>query len=338
MSSADSSFERVASSEQRVGDRHNRLATRYKLLATIAAAVILTTFAIDRLWLLYAHKFYDVTGRAQWIWAQHQLSRGMPVAFFATREFDLPPNRYFTRVKIAGDPEYTLWFNGTEIGGRKVGDARALDVYDVTPIARTSANRMVIGVRSRDGVGGIIASVDIAPDYQNVVVTDESWHIVRRWMDDLMVRDPDPSAMARPMRIGRPPIGRWNYLARQEGKRAQPPQRVSASRETFDFKTALPSVQVVGGVAVAVSRPARATAYDFGPTTGRARLTLRYVSGAAHAIDVRFANERSELLEIEGPVEPFVFAAGEQTIVDPVERRFRYVMVYGSEASAEVVQ
>lgn len=314
------------------------MSIQVRRLAIVAASVVIITFSLSRLWLLYAHKFYDVTGRAQWIWARHQLSRNIPVAFFATREFDLPPNRYFTKVKIAGDPEYTLWFNGTEIGGRKVGDARALDVYDVTPIARTSANRMVIGVRSRDGVGGIIASVDIAPDYQNVVVTDEKWHIVRRWMDDLMVRDPEPAAMAPPMRIGRPPIGRWNYLARQEGKRAGPPQRVIAPRETFDIKAALARVDVRAGVAVTVVDPKRATVFDFGPTTGRVRLTLRYVSGVAHAINVRFANERSELFEIEGPVEPFVFAAGEQTIVDPVERRFRYVMVYGSEAGAEVLQ
>jgi hypothetical protein len=316
----------------------NRQRSTVNRLAVIALSVLITTFAIDRLWLLYAHKFYDVTGRAQWIWAQHQLSRNIPVAFFATRDFDLPPNRYFTKIKIAGDPEYTLWFNGTEIGGRKVGDARAMDVYDVTPVARTSANRMVIGVRSRDGVGGIIASVDIAPDYQNVLVTDEKWHIVRRWMDDLMVRDPEPMEITKPMRIGRPPIGRWNYLARQDGKRLEPPQRVIKPLGAFDIKTGLPRIDVLAGVAVTVVDPKRATVYEFGPTTGRARLTLRYVSGTAHAINVRFANERSELFEIEGPVEPFVFAAGEQTIVDPVERRFNYVMVYGGEASVEVLQ
>ncbi len=308
------------------------------LLVTIALATVLATIAIDRLWLLYSHKFYDVTGRAQWIWAQHQLSRDIPVAFFATCEFDLPPNRAFTHIKIAGDPEYMLWFNGTEIGGRRTADAQALDVYDVSDIARTSPNRVVVGVRSRDGVGGIIASIDTAPDVQNVIVTDKKWHIVRRWMDDLMVRDPDPSAITPPMRLGRPPIGRWNYLAREKGKRAEPRKRVLAPGSSFDFKTALPEVQVIAGVAVTVSEPKRATAYDFGPTTGRARLTMRYVSGVAHAINVRFANDRSELFDIDGPVEPFVFAAGEQTIVDPVERRFRYVMVYGSEATAEVVQ
>jgi hypothetical protein len=314
------------------------MGNQVRRLTLVALAAVLITFSLSRLWLLYAHKFYDVTGPAEWIWAPHQLSRDIPVAFFATREFDLPANRYFTHIKIAGDPEYTLWFNGTEIGGRKLGDARALDVYDVSDIARSSANRMVIGVRSGDGVGGIIASVDTAPEVQNVVVTDGVWHIVRRWMDDLMVRDPDRAAISAPMILGRPPVGRWNYLGEQEVKRAVPPSTVIAPRGGFDFKTALPVVEIRAGVAVTVPQRKRATVYDFTPITARARLTLRYTSSVAHVVNVRFANERSELYFLEGPVDQFVFAAGERTIVDPVERRFRYIMVYGSEATADAVR
>src|ERR1041385_4681594 len=72
---------------------------------------------------LYSQKFFDVTGTALWIWPGRQLSRAVPVAFFAARDFDLPANRYYTKIKVAGDPEYTLYFNGQEIGGRS---ARAL--------------------------------------------------------------------------------------------------------------------------------------------------------------------------------------------------------------------
>src|SRR5947209_12428946 len=75
---------------------------------TIALLALLgLVAAYSKLDLLYSHKFFDNTGRAQWIWAQQQLSRGVPVAFFATRNFDLPPNRQFTRIKVFGDPEYT---------------------------------------------------------------------------------------------------------------------------------------------------------------------------------------------------------------------------------------
>jgi len=58
----------------------------------------------------------------------------------------------------------------------------------------------------------------------------------------------------------------------------------------------------------------------------------------ARAINVRFANDRSELIAVEGPVERFVFAPGEKTITDPEQRSFRYVMVYGGQATASVVQ
>jgi hypothetical protein len=294
--------------------------------------------AYSQLDLLYSHKFFDVTGRAQWIWPQHQLSREIPVAFFATRNFDLPPNRLFTRIKVFGDPEYTLYFNGTQIGGRRVGEESALDVYDVSQLARTHGNRMVISARSPNGVGGIIASVDVTQEYQNLVPTGSEWSIVRRWRDDLLVRDPPPSWFSRPMLIGRPPVGRWNFLSRRPGVLTPPGQRIVAPRASFSFKTAIPEIDVKGGVAVVVSRPIGATAYDFGPISGRARLTINYDNGVSRAVKVRLANDRSELTTVEGPVEPFVFAAGERTIVDPQERQFRYVMVYGSQVSVSVVQ
>ncbi len=294
--------------------------------------------AYSRLDLLYSHKFFDITGRAQWIWPRHQLSREIPVAFFATRNFDLPPNRQLTRIKIAGDPEYTLYLNGVEIGGRRMGEESALDVYDVSTLARTRSNRMVIAARSPNGVGGIIASVDVSREYQNVVPTGSEWNIIRRWRDDLLLRDPPPSWISSPILLGRPPVGRWNFLSRRPGVFTPRPRRIIAPRAAFSFKTALPDIDVKGGVAVVVSRPMHATAYDFGPISGRARLTISYDNGVSRAVQVRFANDVSELQTIEGPVEPFVFAAGERTITDPQERQFRYVMVYGSQATVAVVQ
>jgi hypothetical protein len=91
-------------------------------------------------------------------------------------------------------------------------------------------------------------------------------------------------------------------------------------------------------VAVVVSVPSLATVYDFGPTHGRPRVTIGYDSDVSRAVQIRFANDRSELMQIEGPIEDFVFAAGERTIIDPQERHFRYAMVYGSRASVTVVQ
>ena len=306
---------------------------------TIALLALLgLVAAYSKLDLLYSHKFFDNTGRAQWIWAQQQLSRGVPVAFFATRNFDLPPNRQFTRIKVFGDPEYTLYFNGMQVGGRRVGEESALDVYDVSKLARDRGNRIVIAARSPNGVGGVIASVDVTRDYQNMVPTGSEWAIVRNWRDDLLVRDAPYSAMSSPMLIGRPPVGRWDFLTPRAGVFAGAVQRVVAPRAAFRFKTAIPMIEDRSGVVVVVPHPISATAYDFGPIRGRARLTINYDNGVSREVSVRFANDASELRLIEAPIEPFVFAAGERTVTDPQERQFRYVIVYGSQASVVVVQ
>jgi hypothetical protein len=308
-------------------------------LVIIAAAVFVIVAAVSRLELLYSHKFSDNTGTAQWIWQQNRLAKGDPAAFFATHEFDLPPNRSFTRIKMLGDPEYTLYFNGLAVGGRHVGDDNeALDTYDVTALARDKKNRMVVAVRSANGVGGLIASIDLTEAFGNFIVTGKDWHIVRRWRDDLLIHDPSAAEVTRPQLLGSPPARRWNYLAQREAKPFAPAQRVIAPRQSFDFETALPEIAVIGGTAVTVSRKTRATAYDFGQVSGRARFMIRNVGDAARNVTVRFANDRSDLFTVEGPIEQFVFAAGERVILDEETRNFRYVTVYGSAANVDVVQ
>lgn len=302
-------------------------------------AVLVLTFAFSRLELLYGHKFFDVTGTAQWIWDAHRLADRDPLAFFAAKDVELPANRYFTKIKIAGDPSYTLWFNGVEIGGRRFDEAETtkLDVYDVTPLAKTGRNRIVVALRSENGVGGLIASVDIAPDYQNVEVTGRDWKVFRRWSDALIGRD--AGHFDRPMLLGRPPMRKWNYLEREVRVNAAPMQATLAPRAVMPIRTALPDIEVIGGVAVAVTTPTNATAFDFGPSSrGHVRLTLAGPSHGSKPVKVRFANDASELRPVEGDIETFVFAAGETSIVDPEERGFRYVMVYGGGVRADVVK
>ena len=306
-------------------------------LAIAVFAILVFVAAFDRLYLLYAHKFFDTTGRSQWIWAQHQISRNIPVAFFATRDFNLPANRRFTRIKIAVDPEYTLYFNDVLIGGRRVRKEPTLDVYDVSKLARDQGNRIVIAARSANGVGGVLASIDVTDEYKNIVPTGSDWKIVRAWHEDLLVRDA-PQWVTAPMLIGRPPVGRWNFLSPQPGAFATPLQKVVQARSVFRLKTAIPEVRDVSGVPVVVPQPIAATVYDFGFTRGHAQLTTTYDNRVARAVRVRFANDRSELQSVEGPIDEFVFAAGETAITDPEARSFRYVMVYGGQATVSVAQ
>src|SRR5256885_14088011 len=186
----DSNDWRAGRGERRAGNATNppagpriqpsdlRLMRRFSLAL---AFLFLFVFAFSRLELLYGDKFFDVsnTGNGEWIWMPLRMAGGTPAAFYATRDFDLPSSRQFTHIKILGDPEYTLYFNGREIGGRRVGEESALDVYDVSKLARDLGNRIVVAARSPNGVGGVIASVDVSDEYQNVVPTGSEWAIVR---------------------------------------------------------------------------------------------------------------------------------------------------------------
>ncbi len=307
-------------------------------LALFTLTLFIATAGISALWRLYSHKFYDLTGEARWIWAQHELSRNIPVAFFAVKTFDLPADRLFAKIKIAGDPEYTLYFNGERVGGRRVGDERRLDVYDVTLLARDRGNRVVVAVRSVNGVGGLLAAIDIAPERENIVVTDGSWRIYREWDDALPHRDVPRLAAAAPLNLGEPPIGRWNYLTRTTAPLTERQGDVLEARQVQSVRGKLPEIRVSSGVPVMVAVPARASVFDFGPTRGRVRLRLESLTSVPPVVNIRLANTLEETTRIDWQLRPFVFARGEKVLIDPEEFGFRYVVVYGGRASADVIK
>jgi len=291
--------------------------------------------AFVRLNLVYGRKFFDVSGPARWIWPKVDISRQLPVTFFATRDFDLPATRYYTKIKVAGDPQYTLYFNGREIAGRQVAGENVLDVYDVTPLAKTGRNRIVVAVRATEGVGGLLAALDISPETENYVVTDGSWKIATSWRPELITRD--VPGMKHPMIVGAPPIGRWNYLKPRPAALEVPPTATLQPVGSWYFRGALPEVQVIEGVAVRGSKYTRAWAYDFGKImSGRIRLTRTTMIGG-DVIDVRLTGTKEQLLPVEGDLHSFCFAPGERTVTDPEERMFRYVAIYERPVTPEAL-
>lgn len=288
-----------------------------------------------RLDLVYGRKFFDVSGPARWIWPKVDISSELPVTFFATRDFTLPASRYYTKIKVAADPQYTLYFNGQEIAGRPMGEDGALDVYDVTKLSKTGRNRIVIAVRATQGVGGLLASVDISPEAENYVVTDGSWKVATAWRPELIARD--VAGMSHPRVIGSPPIGRWNYLKPRPAAVEVPPSETAQPVGSWYFRGALPEVQVIEGVAVRGSKYTRAWAYDFGKImNGRIRLTRTSMIGG-DVIDVRLTGEKEQLLPVEGDLHSFCFAPGERTVTDPEVRPFRYVAIYERPATPEAL-
>ena len=312
--------------------------TEVRKLTIALAALFLFTAAFSFLHRTYSQKFFDITGRAQWIWAQHPMSANVPVAFFATRDIDLPPQRIYTHLKVLGDPEYTLYVNGREVAGRKVGvEDKTLDQYDISDLVKTGANRLVVAVRAPQGLGGLLAAVDIAPETENWVVTDGSWKIYRQWSPELLLRDVE-GAWEHPQVIGAPPIGRWNYLTAFPQPFSPPPSAPLHAAQTFPVIGFIPTIRTEGGVAVAGADRARATAFDFGFTKGRVRLTLRDEVVVSRAVNLRFANSRDELELLERNLRPVVFAPGEHLVTIPEKHSFRYLMVFGRGAvDAEVL-
>jgi len=309
-----------------------------KRLTIVLAFIAVFTAAFAKLNRVYSQKFLATTGVAQWIFAQHPLSSGEPVAFFAARDFTLPAKRYYTRLKIAADPEYQLFVNGREIAGRQVGDQPDLDLYDISNLVQTGRNRIVVAVRAPQGVGGLLVSIDIAPEIQNWVVTDRDWSIYRRWSPDLLLHDVPELHAQSPMVIGTPPIGRWNYLTLVPRALTPLPANATEPRASFPMLALLPAIRTRDGVAVAVTDRARATVFDFGFTRGRVRVTRDRDHGVSRVIRLRFANISNELGLIEDNIRPLVFAPGERTVTTTEAHSFRYVMVFGQRVGAEVVR
>lgn len=309
-----------------------------KRLTIVLAFLFFFTAAFSTLNRIYSQKFLATTGEAQWIWAQHRMSDNEPVAFFAARDFELPAKRYYTRLKVAADPEYELFVNGKEIAGRQTGVEPTLDLYDISSLVQTGRNRVVVAVRAPQGVGGLLASIDIAPETANWIVSDGSWTIYRRWHPDLPLRNVRDLPSQPPMIIGVPPVGRWNFPTIVARTLEPPPVKIVPPRDSFSMLTSLPTIRTRGGVTVAAADRARATVFDFGFTRGRVRLTRDAAHGASRVVKIRFANIRPELGLIDFNLRPIVFAPGELSVTTTESHDFRYVMVFGRGVRAEVVQ
>lgn len=309
-------------------------------LTWLLAAIVAATAVYSSLHLLYSHKFFDVTGEARWIWTPNELSADKPVVFFAVREFNLPANRVYTRIKLLGDPEYTLYFNEQRLASRLAGEGKTLDVYDVSSLARDRRNRLIVAVRSVHGVGGLLASIDVGPETENVVVSDARWKLFTAWRDDLPLQDPAGVTPLTPRVLGEPPLGRWDYLTPQTRDFLQPVTAIAQPKDSFRFEGRLPQIVVRGGVAVMVGQPTPARAFDFGLNglTGRLRLRLAEPAKAPVVINVRFANARDELFIVNSQVRQYTIGAGESTLDDPEVRGFRYACVYDADASVELIR
>ena len=308
-----------------------------KRLSIVLAFVFVFTAAFAHLVGVYSQKFEDRTAPAQFIWAQHRMSANEPVAFFAAREITLPPNRVYARLKVLGDPEYTLYVNGREIAGRLVGEDRALDYFDLSEVMQTGRNRIVVAVRAPKGAGALLVALDLAPETENGIDSDSQWKIYRKW-DPLILQYDVAGQWEPPMIVGAPPIGRWNFLDIEKRAHATPPATMLAPKQTFELLGLMPTIRTQGGISVAGSERTRAKAFDFGFTKGRARVSMDRPRGFSRLVPIRFANHQNELGLLELNPRAIVFAPGETEVTTPEVHSFRYVMAFARDVRVDVVR
>lgn len=316
---------------------YDRTVGNYRYILRGLAALTVIGCAIGLA--LHAHAFFfdrfeNHTGQARWIWQQHRFSSRTPVAFFAVRSFELSEQRDFVRIKIAAWPAYTLFFNGREIGGGS-RDPVTLDSFDATQYARTGVNRLVVSVRSGDGVGGLLVSVDLAPTLSNAIVSGPDWQIFPVFHEEIVLRNPPELEAASPLVLGRPPAGKWDYPDVTSGVTYGDERFVSYPVSRSVLESGLPEIRTVGGVVIATVRPAEATLFDFGvPVAGRPRLETS--PGETRLVRVRYLASLSDL-DPAALTDSLVLGEGETSVIDPQTRHFRYAVVYASDADLTLV-
>ena len=147
------------------------------------------------------------TGEAQWIFAPADLHSVTPLAFQAARDFELAAPPAEARLRLLADEEYVLYLNGARVGGNRQPPGAGLDEYDVAPLLRAGANRLLVEVRSGRRAGGLLLRLSGGGGLE--IVTGPDWRILPRYRDAHL--DPDEALeWTRAPRVwGGPPTGRW---------------------------------------------------------------------------------------------------------------------------------
>ena len=149
----------------------------------------------------------------QWIWAADSPVDDGPDAFVAVRDFELAFEPERAELTLLADEEYWAIFNGRSVGAGRYWMGRVPDRYDVRAMLAPGPNRLTVELRSRRGIGGLVAVLRIWGEGREIEIpSDQRWRIVRHHSLALM-RPAEPLGESAAPRIwGRPPLGRWGGL------------------------------------------------------------------------------------------------------------------------------
>ncbi len=189
-------------------DRRGNLLKRYFIRIVVLVALLAALGVYESRLRPAALARQLPTGAAEWIWASDMDGEDGWVTFFLYRDFQLGeslPDR--AELVVQADGGYWAFVNQQAAGAGGFRDRAPSDSYDVAKFLRPGANRLLFQLRSRRGVGGLLARLDLGE--QGVVATDGSWRMCRRYQSALLVSGFVPEDRGGVRAWGLPPIGDW---------------------------------------------------------------------------------------------------------------------------------
>ncbi len=171
---------------------------------------------------------------AQWIWSHAPDGEREEYAFVAWRDFEIEEPPPGARLNIQAEPQWVLTLNGRRLGGGRWRIGDPMTSYEVGSMLRPGTNRILVDLRSRHKVGGLLIS--LVDGDRPLLVTDSSWRVLRRIDSEVRSDLATPETSDPVLVLGPPPTGHWgipeatqpsprHYQLRQSSPRR--PQRVS---------------------------------------------------------------------------------------------------------------
>lgn len=148
------------------------------------------------------------TGTAEWIWSADVDAEDGWASFFVYRDFEVGavvPTR--AQLVVQADGGYWAFVNQHPVGSGGFREGAPADSYQVETFLRPGANRLLLQVRSRRGIGGVIANLDLGDSPG--VVTDGRWKAFARYESAVLGPGFIPEDVVSTKVWGRPPIGAW---------------------------------------------------------------------------------------------------------------------------------
>ena len=271
------------------------------------------------------------TRDAQWIWKDVNWDDHQPTAFYVLRDFDTEAPPAAARLLITADEEYALTLNGRTIGAGAFQPGAILDVYEVGPLLRAGANRLMIELRSSRGAGGVLASL-VDGTGRMLVGTDDRWRIFPKYELGLL-RGWLPLTGGVPVYCwGYPPMGRW-------GRPRPGPVKPLLGDLGELSQAAVPaasSVPLPPVLPVAAGRPPGSPVlYDWGrEVTGY--LAVEVPPSAELGVALLFTGDQPPDPLRSAPSGSVLIVPGRHQWMDARPRRFRYAVILGLERPASL--